>query len=220
MDHATLNALPVQHAFLGALLALAPFISKAAGAITGKRANARAAEAEMNQRQSEVERQDAITDEALRERNQATAIHAGLLNGVQDAGGTPGHLTGGLKPSAITGKEALGSQFQQDALARLKAGNQFTKTAKVPQANWIDKLLNITGGIAGVASLGKDVYDATRASVPDIGGIKINKPGVLPMPNPITAPNGLDPADIPGTDMNWRKRGFMQSGGSSPISFG
>lgn len=218
MTIAELNLIHVDHAFLGALLALAPIISKVAGAITGKRANARAAEAQMNSQQAQDERANAVTNQALIDRNQADAVRAGLLSGVEDAGGTPGHLTGGLKPSAIKNKTAMGDEFQRAAMARLMAGNEFTKTSKVPQAKWWDKALNIVGGVAGTAALGKDIYDATRPQVPDIGGIKINEPGVMPMPNIPTAPNGLDPADIPGSDANWRKRGF--SFPKQPINFG
>lgn len=95
-------------------------------------------------------------------------MFGGLLEGLQDFQVTPpagvqvGQISGGLRPSAMIGKEALGSQMSREAIVRgldgprfapvqTGAGAEIPGLSDLPQAGKLDKFLNIASLIANLA---------------------------------------------------------------------
>ncbi len=152
---------PTQHAFLGALLALAPLIGKLFGGTEKARTDARIQETQLNNQQDTNAINRAVVDNNLTQSKQDSAVKNALRAGIKDYSvtrpdGVPmGHSVGGLRPSAITGVNGLGTQFENSDLASIMAGTP--KLTPPPQANGFDKLLNIGGGIAGLLGLAGQV---------------------------------------------------------------
>lgn len=189
-------AVDVQQAWLTAALGIAGLVGKLAGKLGGNRAEARAQEATLNQGQDAMNlqgaqvaqnnaRQNLAADTGYRQTQQGNAVRAGLLAGAQDAkitrpAGIPTvEVRGGLRPSAIKNREAMGDQFQRDAMLRYMQGapglvTETPSTTPAPQAGKFDKFLNIVGGIGGLAGLGADIYGQTRGGLtPDISGAAV-----------------------------------------------
>jgi len=221
---------------LGAILAGASLIGKLFGKTAENRASARVAESGLNQKADAATQlkanNDAInaranvaTDTDYRNNQTRAAVSGGLLAGLKDAqftrpDGVPSRaMTGGLRPSAITGGPEMGAQFQRDAMARYMAGPQglhgdSPALTPLPQAGKFDKFLNIVGGIGNLASLGSSVAGQFGAGgVPD--GVT-NIEGAAPTADILGSGLGADAFQVPiPSDLN----GLMQSK-LKPINFG
>jgi len=105
----------------------------------------------------------------------------GLLQGLQDfsveapEGVTVGKISGGLRPSAMLGKEALGRDMARSAIQRGIDGPNFSDVERVdgpqipglselPKAGKLDSFLNIAGLIANLAGGAGEVVKAVRGS--------------------------------------------------------
>lgn len=195
-----LNSLPVQQGWLTAAIMAAEALGKLAGKIKSGRAAARVQEAALNAEQDrlaqEKNRQDAenaranvSTDTAYRNTQMNNAVRGGLLSGMQDISfdvpelGPLPTITGGLRPSAIKGKQAMGDQFQRDAMLRYMQGAQglhgdSPALTPVPQAGKLDKILGVASFIGGLAGLGKDTYRQIKGM--DDGDMDTTMPGSAP----------------------------------------
>lgn len=166
---ALLNAQP-HYAWLTALLGLAPLIAKAFGGASKARAEARVQEAGLNNVTDTAAINRAVTDDSLTTSKQGRAKQNALLAGITDYSvtrpdGVPnGHATGGLRPSAISGGNALGKQFEEQDLASIMAGTPALTPA--PKAGKFDKFLNIAGGLAGLAGLAGQIKNGMSTSQP------------------------------------------------------
>jgi hypothetical protein len=165
----------VQYSFLGALLALAPLVAKLFGKTEDNRTQARVATAAANQNQDAQAINRAVVDNTLTQSKQDDAYKNSLRAGIQDyhvtrPDGVPdGHATGGLRPSAYLGGNALGAQFKDADLASIMAGTP--KLTPPPQANGFDKFLNIGSGIAGLLGLGGNVASALKSPTTPIPNV-------------------------------------------------
>jgi hypothetical protein len=165
---------PVVMGFLAQLLAIAPLVAKLFGGASKARAEGRVAEAGLNAEQDAANINRAVVDRNLTTANQDSAYKNAIREGVNDFSvtrpdGVPnGRATGGLRPSAIVGGNALGKQFKEQDLASIMAGTP--KLTPPPQAGKFDKFLNIAGGIAGLAGLAGQAKNAFSggSSVPQI----------------------------------------------------
>jgi hypothetical protein len=210
MDIQALNALPLSQSWLSALLAAAPVVGKLAGKLVGNRAQARVNEAGLNADMDRLAQQKAdqdatnaranvATDTGYRNTQMGNAIRGGLLSGVQDAVITPpegiqmGQITGGLRPSAIQNKTAMGDQFQRDAMMRYMQGAPGLKgdspsLTPTPQAGKLDKILGAASFLGGLAGLGKDVYSTIKGG--DVSGNLATQEGFDPSIQPINLGGG------------------------------
>lgn len=108
-------------------------------------------------------------------------LRGGLLEGLQDFSveapeGVPvGKISGGLRPSAMIGKEALGREMARSAIQRNIDGPRFSAIERVngpqvpnlsqlPKAGKLDSFLNIAGLIANLAGGAGEVMNAVRGS--------------------------------------------------------
>lgn len=179
-------------------------IGEAAGTTEDNRNKARIAETGLNDKQDELALQRALNEQgnaranlaagtAYNKANESDAVHGGFLGGVQDANitrpdGIPTvHVTGGARPSAIQGKEAMGQQFQKAALDRIAAGTPTLNTATptltpIPEANGFDKLLNVARGISGAYNTINSLTPAQDLGPQNVPGGGLDAP---------TNPNGL-----------------------------
>ncbi len=208
--------------FLGPIGTIANVVGKLFGTTEDDRNKARVQETQLNNTQDELALQRAFAEQGnsranlaasdtARRSDEGAALKGGYLQGVQDyhvtrpEGVPDGHATGGLRPSAILGKEAIGKTMQDSANARIAANYPTLNTATpnltpVPEANGFDKFLNIARGITGAISLAgniKDQIDQNTDSPPIIDPLHPNTP--LPTPtfydpnNPLGLPQGKKP---------------------------
>ncbi len=161
----------VQHGFITALLALAPLISKLFSGTEKARTDARIQETNLNASQDANAINRAVTDNELTQSKQSDAMKNALRAGIKDYSvtrpdGVPnGRATGGLRPSAYSGGNALGTQFENSDLASIMAGTP--KLTPPPQANGFDKFLNIGSGIAGLLGLAGQAKNALNPDDPN-----------------------------------------------------
>jgi len=215
---------------LAAIMAGAQIIGKLAGKTSSNRATARVNEAGLN---AEADRlalekagQDAVnaranvaTDTDYRAKQTNAAIRGGLLKGITDASitrpaGIPTvSVQGGLRPSAIAGKDAMGDQFQRDAMLRYMQGAPGLKgdsaaLTPLPKAGKFDKLLNVVSGIGGLAGIGGELASLGKPSAPDISGAE-SQIGNFAMSGGMG--NGaLNPEDVPDSLANRNKYGLYR----------
>lgn len=181
-------------ALLAAAVKYGPMVAKLGKTLVGNRAKGRAAEAELNQSQdatnlanAQAQAQNARanigTESAYRDQAMRDAVMASLMGGVQDVnitglpeGVTMGNISGGLRPSAIQGKDALAARFKADAMQRYTDGPQglvrdMPAATQPSKANWIDKLGNVASFLGGGAGMigalkgGGDDGDYTNAPI-------------------------------------------------------
>lgn len=167
----------------GASLALAPATASIAGAAAKGRAQGRQAEAGVNQSQDQLALERARLEQSgldtsimqdlaqrkyqqeTRSLNQNRAIRGGLLQGAKDVsitglppGVTMGQISGGLRPSAITGKEQIGADMQREAMLALLNGETLPQIKQapipqltpLPQSNGVDDVLDWTALIGSI----------------------------------------------------------------------
>lgn len=147
-------------------------IGPALGKMEANRAAGRTAEdtANLNYDQNNIARSIAAGNDY--QRNTWNALRGGLLQGAQDStitappGIRMGTITGGLRPSAILGKEDLGKQLQVQAMKNLLASDQSGATTTPamtarPNANGFDTGLNIAAPLLSLGQLlAKQDYSA------------------------------------------------------------
>lgn len=137
----------------------APLASMEAG-----RAAGRTAEDAANQTYDRNNINRSIAADDNYQRNVGNALRGGLLQGTQDstitapAGIRMGTVTGGLRPSAILGKEDIGKQLQTQATKNLLASDQSGDTTTPaltprPSSNGFDTALNVAAPILSLADL-------------------------------------------------------------------
>lgn len=216
---------------LAAILTGAQLIGKLAGKTSSNRATARVNEADFNAGADRLAlnkaEQDAVnaranvsTDTDYRAKQTNAAIRGGLLRGITDASitrptGIPTvSVQGGLRPSAIAGKDAMGDQFQRDAMLRYMQGAPGLKgdsapLTPLPKAGKFDKLLNVVSGIGGLAGIGGELAAMRGGDAPDISGAESQVGGSFSIPGGIG--NGaLNPEDVPDSLANRNKYGLYR----------
>ncbi len=188
----------------------------AASAASKKRAEGRAAEAGHLQTQDKAALDRALSDRNAqfnladldlnrrkfssteRDANIDRAKRGGALEGVQDIEfeGIPAHIAsrmpkikGGLRPSAIVGREQLGRDVRAKALDAMLKGEQYDPVklgelpgvSEPPKPTGFDKFLNIAGTIGGAAGIANQAMGARSPKVAPVGiDPKLVKPGKMP----------------------------------------
>ena len=127
-------------------------------------------------------------------------MRGGLLEGLQDFQVTPpegvqmGQISGGLRPSAMIGREALGREMSRSAIQRGLEGPNFSPIERVnspqipglselPKAGKLDSFLNIASLISNLVGGVGEAADVVRG-----GGGGSGTPPIVP--------NAADPAQI------------------------
>lgn len=139
--------------------------SVASGAAQG-RAQGRLAENQYNLMRDQVAGQNASRNVDLDSQRIRQAILLSLLSGAQDAQITPPDyiasrmpkMTGGLRPSAIAGKEDIVNAARQRIIEALLSGQHIPGLSDAVQANGLDKVLSVLGlgsAFAGASQLPK-----------------------------------------------------------------
>lgn len=116
------------------------------------------------------------------------AILLKLLGGVQDAQVTPPahiasrmpQLSGGLRPSAIQGREEILAAMLPRIMESLFSGQHLPELSDMPESNWFDTLLSglgTAGGFAGALGLGQPKAPAPSPGVPSA---QLTRGGLLP----------------------------------------
>ena len=115
-------------------------------------------------------------------------LQGGLLQGLQDfsieapEGVNVGKISGGLRPSAMIGKEALGRDMARSAIQRELEGPGFTAVDRVngpdipglselPKAGKLDSFLNIAGLIANLVGGAGEIYSAVKGGGGGASGV-------------------------------------------------
>jgi len=162
-----------------------------------RREQAAQADREIVQRQKERD---------LRMQDADQAVRGGKLQGTKDIefSGIPDYIksrmptvTGGARPSAITGKEEIGKALQERAMSDLLAGKKFEAPAlsgvpgmsTPPQPGKLDKFLNILGTVGSV------VGGANAARNP-AGGMMGGGPSYIPPATQIPSGNPIPPGQV------------------------
>lgn len=131
----------------------APLASMEAG-----RAAGRTAEDAANQSYDRNNINRSVAADDNYQRNLKNALQGGLLQGITDPHIGPGTSSGGLRPSAILGKEDIGKQLQTQATKNLLASDQSGDTTTPaltprPSSNGFDTALNVAAPILSLADL-------------------------------------------------------------------
>jgi hypothetical protein len=139
----------------------------------------------------DLERRE-YTDKA-RSQGYNDRARGGLLQGLQDfeieapEGITVGKISGGLRPSAILNKEALGRDMERGAIQRGLEGPQFADVERVdgpaipglselPKAGKLDSFLNIASLISNLAGGVGEAANVIRGSSGGGGGSTASTP--------------------------------------------
>lgn len=187
-----------------------PAIGSAAATISQNRANARGAEAgydlqydELALRRANAERQRALDEynaartsrldaEDLYDRNQRRSLHGGYLEGVQDVNiQSPStipraNITGGLRPSSITGAREIGAEMRSRAMreamnptpvAPLRY-SPLPELSAPPAPNALDSGLNVVGALGPILPTLFGNRRAGQPTLPPITSTPVGQSGV------------------------------------------
>jgi hypothetical protein len=162
-------------------------IGNIAGSVAKGRADGRAAEADYGLRRDQVAGQNAAANVNADSTRLRQAMLLSLLGGVQDVNITPpahiadrmASVTGGMRPSAIQGKQEIVDTMRPRIMQALLSGQHLPGLTPTPQAGFLDKLL---GGIGTAGAF------AGALSLPGAGGMKapvqpqapVASPGLIP----------------------------------------
>ncbi len=164
---ATAGAATAGGGFLGSVGGIKGILSGVgpiAGAMAGARGAGRLAEGEYDLQRGRAESERSLANAALDDRRFQQALRLALLGGIEDTQITPPahiaarmpQMTGGLKPSALKGREDIIAAMQPRILELLMSGNHVPELPDAPDSNFLDKLLEGTSyGSALLGSLPK-----------------------------------------------------------------
>jgi hypothetical protein len=162
-------------------------VGNIAGSVAKGRADGRAQEADYGLRRDQVAGQNAAANVNADSTRLRQAMLLSLLGGVQDVNITPpahiadrmASVTGGMRPSAIQGKQEIVDTMRPRIMQALLSGQHMPGLTPTPQAGFLDKLL---GGIGTAGAF------AGALSMPGAGGMKaptqpqapVASPGLIP----------------------------------------
>jgi hypothetical protein len=138
-------------------------VGNIAGALGKGRADGRAAEADYGLRRDQVAGQNAAANVNADSTRLRQAMLLSLLGGVQDVNITPpahiadrmASVTGGMRPSAIQGKQEIVDTMRPRIMQALLSGQHMPGLTEAPQAGMFDKILSglgTAGAFAGALS--------------------------------------------------------------------
>jgi hypothetical protein len=138
-------------------------VGNIAGALGKGRADGRAAEADYGLRRDQVAGQNAAANVNADSTRLRQAMLLSLLGGVQDTQITPpahiadrmASVTGGMRPSAIQGKQEIVDTMRPRIMQALLSGQHMPGLTEAPQAGMFDKILSglgTAGAFAGALS--------------------------------------------------------------------
>jgi hypothetical protein len=139
-------------------------IGNIAGSVAKGRADGRAQEADYGLRRDQVAGQNAAANVNADSTRLRQAMLLSLLGGVQDVNITPpahiadrmASVTGGMRPSAIQGKQEIVDTMRPRIMQALLSGQHMPGLTPTPQAGFFDKFLSglgTAGAFAGALSL-------------------------------------------------------------------
>jgi hypothetical protein len=167
-------------------------VGNIAGALGKGRADGRAAEADYGLRRDQVAGQNAAANVNADSTRLRQAMLLSLLGGVQDAQITPpAHIadrmatvTGGMRPSAIQGKQEIVDTMRPRIMQALLSGQHMPGLTEAPQAGMFDKILSglgTAGAFAGALRGANGIQaPAGQPQAPVAGGAAFRGASFLP----------------------------------------